>query len=294
MMGGMGGGQGGGQKRKYGEGGGKGNSQYSPESGEHAQLIQRVKLIQKEAAGKEAWKVFVSASGVGRNDPGAHSCESLASFISEQDPTFDVTTVAVAGSNQSLVDQIKQGQKKSAEFKQAWIVYTDANGGGVRDPSKHDAAFIQPFLDSAPAYEGSDSNRFLVEQIKQGQRKSGEFKQAWIAYTNANGDGNRDPTKYDAAFIQPFLDSVDSFTSVASDEEHTALIEKIKNAQRASKEFKESWWAFCQTNGEGKNDPVKHDKLFLQTFLDQSEWRGGMPTGSGGPVSRAVKRRRNA
>ena len=69
---------------------------------------------------------------------------------------------------QSLVDQIEQGQEKSGEFKQAWIVYTDAPsaglfGRGIRDPSKHGAAFLQTFLDSAPSPVTQESEPNIEE-----------------------------------------------------------------------------------------------------------------------------------
>jgi len=217
MMAGMGGGKGGGGK------GGK--SQFAPESEEHASLIQRVKTICKtEEVGKEAWGVFVSSSGLGKRDPAAHSCESLAAFISQHDPTFDPTTLSLSTeSNKSLVEQIRKGQKMSDEFRDAWIAYTDANGNGVRDGARHDAAFIQQFLDTAPMYE-----------------------------------------------------------SFESDAEHAALVAKIKNGQKSSQEFKEQWWTFCESYGAGKNDPLKHDKAFLQNFVAQT----AVPTGGGGIVSK--------
>mmetsp|Transcript_17634 Transcript_17634/g.40825 ORF Transcript_17634/g.40825 Transcript_17634/m.40825 type:complete len:611 (+) Transcript_17634:148-1980(+) len=55
---------------------------------------------------------------------------------------------AAAADNSALAERVKAIQRSSAEGKQAWVAYCEQQGTGYFDPSRHDAAFLQGFLDS--------------------------------------------------------------------------------------------------------------------------------------------------
>merc|ERR1740123_3004609 len=59
-----------------------------------------------------------------------------------------------------LVTEIKDLQRSDPFGKQAWSNYCSEEGGGVNDPSRHDPAFLQVFLDRYQSGEFGE----LVEQ----------------------------------------------------------------------------------------------------------------------------------
>eukprot|EP00747_Dinoflagellata_sp_TGD_P165008 gnl/TRDRNA2_/TRDRNA2_185753_c0_seq1.p1 gnl/TRDRNA2_/TRDRNA2_185753_c0~~gnl/TRDRNA2_/TRDRNA2_185753_c0_seq1.p1 ORF type:complete len:222 (-),score=35.11 gnl/TRDRNA2_/TRDRNA2_185753_c0_seq1:76-741(-) len=106
-----------------------------------------------------------------------------------------------------LVNQIKELQRADAGAKEQWGAYCEMHGGGIRDPSKHEAEFCQAFLDAFHRGEKFQSaNTDLAMLMKEGQRKSVHFKTAWSAYCANYGGGKNDPMKHDAAYMVSFLD----------------------------------------------------------------------------------------
>lgn len=184
-----------------------------------------------------------------------------------------------------LVTRVKNGQRGSEAFKEAWWNYVRENGNDVRDPSKHDSGFLSKFLASAPdahlavsggqgpAVAKDDQHQELMGWIKHGQRTSIEFKEAWIAFAKEYGNDNRDPGRHDASFLQTFLSSAPAVSQpppvpkVVEDANQRALVNQVKQHQRSSQEFKESWWSFCDSHGNGVRDPARHPAEFLQQFL---------------------------
>ena len=81
-------------------------------------------------ATRQACNVIVSASGIGRRDPAAHPCENLASFISEQGPTFDLTTVAIFLTIKVLLIRSNRARRSQASssypqhsFSYSWALH---------------------------------------------------------------------------------------------------------------------------------------------------------------------------
>jgi len=106
----------------------------------------------------------------------------------------------------ALVQQIKELQRSDPTAKQQWGEYCAAEGGNVRDPSKHEAKFIRAFMKSYSAgvrYECSASD--LAELFKEGQRKAPDWKLAWSLYAQANGCAQNDPAKQDEAVLVGFM-----------------------------------------------------------------------------------------
>eukprot|EP00927_Polykrikos_kofoidii_P044722 TRINITY_DN38610_c0_g1_i1.p1 TRINITY_DN38610_c0_g1~~TRINITY_DN38610_c0_g1_i1.p1 ORF type:complete len:233 (-),score=40.58 TRINITY_DN38610_c0_g1_i1:244-942(-) len=108
----------------------------------------------------------------------------------------------------SMVERIKEMQRTDPTAKEQWGAYCDNQGGGVRDPAKHDVIFLQDFLSryrSGVRLESADKVN-LALLFKEGQRKSHNWKRAWAAYCQLYGQGKNDPTKHDAQFLTGFLD----------------------------------------------------------------------------------------
>lgn len=59
------------------------------------------------------------------------------------------------GAHAQLVARVKEGQRSSPEWKRRWWRHCDAYGGGVRDPNRHEAAFIRQFLEGVSPEGGA-------------------------------------------------------------------------------------------------------------------------------------------
>lgn len=109
---------------------------------------------------------------------------------------------------ESLVTTVKDLQRSDHVAKEQWGAYCDTQGGGVRDPAKHNASFIQTFLSqyNAGVRFESATNANLAELFKEGQRKSANWKSAWAQYCQHYGGGMHDPGKHEVSFLVGFLD----------------------------------------------------------------------------------------
>ncbi|CAK0834846.1 unnamed protein product, partial [Prorocentrum cordatum] len=190
-----------------------GGSKYLPQDQEHANLVARVKAVQKsdKLEGADRWGDFVSERG-GKRDPASRTPEELAEFLAVADPAQATEGVTGQFSDEmALVAQVKNGQRNNEAFKNAWLEYCDANMEGLRDPTKHSAEGLRAFLETAPpvtAVESDEEHRKMVEQIKDrlhGQRADETFKLAWWKYCEVNGSTFMDPAKHDKAFLQAFV-----------------------------------------------------------------------------------------
>eukprot|EP00747_Dinoflagellata_sp_TGD_P162093 gnl/TRDRNA2_/TRDRNA2_179305_c0_seq1.p1 gnl/TRDRNA2_/TRDRNA2_179305_c0~~gnl/TRDRNA2_/TRDRNA2_179305_c0_seq1.p1 ORF type:complete len:240 (+),score=19.47 gnl/TRDRNA2_/TRDRNA2_179305_c0_seq1:83-721(+) len=202
---------------------------------------------------------------------------------------------------EALVAQVKENQRNDPVFKDQWGKYCQQHGEGFRDPSKHEAYFIQAFLDQYASgafadmpVEGADA---LVTLIKEGQRRSSNFKTAWSGYCQMYGSGFNDPAKHDHKFIVSFLDFVGQRGTASlswgamgtppgmmhmggpalkkartapvstGDPMKDRLVERIKNYQKSGDAQKQAWWTFCDMNLEGHHDPARHETAILSEFI---------------------------
>merc|ERR1712190_169794 len=91
---------------------------------------------------------------------------------------------------------------------------------GKRDPARHDPNSLQTFLSTAPAVRTPENDPYIqmmVSKIKENQRKSNVYKEAWHTYCQEHGkikqfQGTKskfqvqyDPSRHDASFLQQFL-----------------------------------------------------------------------------------------
>eukprot|EP00930_Biecheleria_cincta_P049070 TRINITY_DN34320_c0_g1_i1.p1 TRINITY_DN34320_c0_g1~~TRINITY_DN34320_c0_g1_i1.p1 ORF type:complete len:637 (+),score=79.24 TRINITY_DN34320_c0_g1_i1:112-2022(+) len=60
-----------------------------------------------------------------------------------------------AENHASLVQRVKNQQRASGAAREAWRNFCDSEGGGIRDPSKHEAAFLARFLSGLEQESGS-------------------------------------------------------------------------------------------------------------------------------------------
>jgi len=183
------------------------------ESASWAELVKKIKQMQRtDPAGKKAWIAYCEEHLGGKRDPGVHDEEVLRGFL-EARAEGGFEEDCSESSKVELVERIKKLQRTDDAAKQAWGDYC----GGVRDPSRHDAEFLQAFLGSlggspsagrrarakaaAPAGKGKACEEF----IRHGQWLSAAFKQAWSTYCSAYGAEHANPAAQQA-FVAEFAE----------------------------------------------------------------------------------------
>jgi len=174
-----------------------------------------------------------------------------------------------------LVSQIKAFQRSSEEHKQIWWAFCDSQGGGNRDPARHDEDVLQAFLteQGIQVAQGSKDQNFikgeLINKIKAFQRSSEEQKKAWWAFCDRN-EGHRDPARYEADVLQVFIAENGIQGVQGSGEQKRVLVAKIKGFQKSGEEQKQAWWAFCDAQGSKKRDPALHEVDILEAFVQEN------------------------
>jgi hypothetical protein len=209
---------------------------------------------------------------------------------------------------ENLVIQVKELQKNDHEAKQQWCIYTDLNGQGKRDPSKHGADFLKSFLSgyaSGKRFQTEEENLNVPALTKYLQKKSEPFKVVWAQYCNFVGGGVHDPVKHEPMFHIQFFDHLarSSMSNMAGvpgipppegmavggapmkrmrdsdnsgpkpvvssgDPVKDQLVQRIKNYQKLGQQEKELWWNHCETHLGGVRDPGRHDVATLQDFVN--------------------------
>eukprot|EP00756_Hemistasia_phaeocysticola_P031258 Hpha_TRINITY_DN16341_c1_g22::TRINITY_DN16341_c1_g22_i1::g.59810::m.59810 len=70
-----------------------------------------------------------------------------------------------------------------------------------------------------------------------------------------------------------------ALTTGVTSREHQEMIERVKQGQRASEQWKALWWSWCDSQGRGKHDPSKHSTAALiQAFQQIGPPPSGDPT----------------
>lgn len=181
---------------------------YVPYTAEHANLIARVKAIQKKQ-GNDGWSMFCERQGGAKRDPASRTPADLEAFLREADP--EGATIGIIGEFDemlALVHQIKSGCRMSEAFKELWQRFCDERANGLRDPSRHPVEQLRDFMRMAPEVPQPDSDPEhikLVDQIKQGQRTDEGFKQAWWKFCEEHGSKMMDPSRHEKSFLESFL-----------------------------------------------------------------------------------------
>lgn len=120
----------------------------------------------------------------------------------------------------TMVTIIKGMQRDDQVAKEQWWALCDHTGGGVRDPAKHDDAFLLTFIRKFQAGERFEvplaaGPGNLGEMFKEFQRKSKSFKEAWATYCDLHGTGKHDPNKQTQEFLVGFIDFLSRQGSMA-------------------------------------------------------------------------------
>eukprot|EP00931_Biecheleriopsis_adriatica_P028506 TRINITY_DN1698_c0_g1_i3.p1 TRINITY_DN1698_c0_g1~~TRINITY_DN1698_c0_g1_i3.p1 ORF type:complete len:231 (+),score=50.53 TRINITY_DN1698_c0_g1_i3:114-806(+) len=168
-----------------------------------------------------------------------------------------------------LISKIKDFQRSGEEQKQAWWTFCDSQGGGNRDPARHEAHVLQNFL-AQHGIQVDTGNSFLkgelILKIKDFQRSGEEQKQAWWAFCDSQG-GKRDPALHTVDVLQSFLAQHGIQVAQGTQEQKSKLVAKIKSYQTSGEAQKQQWWAFCDAQIGKKRDPALHSVATLEAFI---------------------------
>mmetsp|Transcript_70333 Transcript_70333/g.205703 ORF Transcript_70333/g.205703 Transcript_70333/m.205703 type:complete len:298 (+) Transcript_70333:60-953(+) len=229
-----------------------------------ADVVAAVKELQRtDPAAREQWRLYCENQGGGVRDPNKHPTQFLQVFLSE----FHAGIRPEISSQQasSLVDFVKEGQRKSAHWKQAWSLYCQSYGAGINDPSKHNQQFLVAFLDflgqngvaafgSAPPTPGADPT---------GTVPGADAAERLLKRPRTTAPGMPVPGLFPGVMPMP-MPVVGVSTG---DLEKDALVMRVKAFQRSGDAQRQLWSDYCDERLNGKRDPVKHDKIILETFL---------------------------
>lgn len=106
------------------------------------------------------------------------------------------------------IDMLKELQRTDPIGREQWWAFCDCHGEGVRDPGKHPVSFVQDFLDKYGSGMRFTSPRvnMMPELVKEGERRSSVFKEAWVSYVASFGSSMKDPSKHEESFLVGFMD----------------------------------------------------------------------------------------
>lgn len=125
------------------------------------------------------------------------------------------------GSREYLVAQVKAFQRMGDDNNQLWGMFVDGGFDGIRDPSRHEAATLQEFVEthgvppldegasgggSGGAYLGGGHDPAkdeLVQRVKTFQKASKDNSEMWREF-NAES-GTFDPNRHEAETLQEFV-----------------------------------------------------------------------------------------
>eukprot|EP00411_Alexandrium_monilatum_P027400 CAMPEP_0175384258 /NCGR_PEP_ID=MMETSP0095-20121207/28248_1 /TAXON_ID=311494 /ORGANISM="Alexandrium monilatum, Strain CCMP3105" /LENGTH=344 /DNA_ID=CAMNT_0016682667 /DNA_START=6 /DNA_END=1037 /DNA_ORIENTATION=- len=148
----------------------------------------------------------------------------------------------VSDNHTELVKRVKRLQRDDEVQRQLWWQWCDATGHGVRDPKRHTEQFMLEFFDAVARDEVP--NVLLKASARSGASSS-----------TAGGGGGAMSRDFQA------------LAAVSEDAGLDELVNRVKEGQRQSTEWKRRWWRHCDQNGNGIRDPRRHEIAFLLEFL---------------------------
>jgi len=220
-------------------------------------------------------------------------------------------------SQEGLVAKVKELQRADVHAREQWQAFADVHGKGVKDPTRHEAQFLQEYIShltsGARLEVGQDQD--LTIAIKALQKRSTNVKQFWAQYCLMAGGGRNDPAKHDGAYHVKFFDTLAQAAlnaggleaGMGAGDPHAkrmrdasgmavgmpmgggsgkdALVNQVKAFQRSSEQAKELWATYADTYLHGMRDPSRHDEATLQEFCQNHnvpQVSAGTPAGPGG------------
>lgn len=110
---------------------------------------------------------YVSSYGGGNYEPFHHDAKFLEEFVREARSAINA--------NSSLVNEVKRLQSSSVHASEAWKRMCYEEGGGEYDPKKHEAWFLENFLDHPDVRsEAHEDDISRLEQLAQSSGKVGK------------------------------------------------------------------------------------------------------------------------
>lgn len=144
-------------------------------------LVERLKTLQRSSAkAKQAWETYCQDSGTKFFDPWRHDAAFLETFFEKLDKgefgEIPQEPQQAMHPPDELVEKVKLLQRSSPEGKLAWEKYCQSSSTTFFDPSKHDGAFLENFLN---ALEGGQFGSIEVpdpHSLARGKGKPGPGK----------------------------------------------------------------------------------------------------------------------
>jgi hypothetical protein len=222
---------------------------------EGGELVKFIKLGQRKSQGwKAAWEAYCAErpknNGRPEHDPAKHDSSFLEGFFDFIGRAYYSTSMMGSSMGyggagmgmgmgmsappakrgyggmgtttgdpmrDQLIAKIKAFQRTGEAAKQTWHTFCDTSLGGMYDPSRHDAATLQMFIDSNGINDipmggmggggggGVGANHPLVMRIKNYQRQGEAQKQAWHTYCDTSLGGKYDPSRHEESALNTFI-----------------------------------------------------------------------------------------
>lgn len=220
--------------------------------------VEVIKDLQRtDQTGKEQWGAYCDQHGAGIRDPSRQTVQFVQQFLTQYRAGHRLETPQ----NTALADLVKEGQRRSTHWKQAWASYCQHYGGGLHDPMKHEQSFLVGFLD------------FL------GQRGTMSFEMGVPMAMLQGGIPDRGSLRSRPRGAGPMMYGIGGMGGAAlgslgggggsGNPARDALAVRVKAWQRSGESQRQAWWAYCDEHLGGVRDPVRHEQEVLQTFLNQ-------------------------
>lgn len=184
----------------------------------------------------------------------------------------------------ALVQEVKSIQRESPEGKELWKRLTDDEGGGVKDPARHQVGFLRRFLEEASQLPRSRPphapphvpHQDLVARVKDLQRNGpAEAKEAWSRFCDARGGGRRDPGRHSPEFLQEFfaestgteqppMEEPPGADSLSPAEE---LAHEVRQLECQSEDSKLLWHYWCELEGGYARQHTRNTPALLEGFI---------------------------
>lgn len=188
-----------------------GEGSEAQQDAEKTQLVLKVKAVTK--AGLElyqSWGRLCQLKYGGVLDPSLRTSAELNEWL---DSLGEAVEVAVRRA--SVLDQVKDLKRRSAEVTQAWVRYCDRNHKGKKAPGYRTTEELLLWLDSVAHLAvdlEDDEPEFapieLVKEMKAKLRKNPDMQNAWNKWCRDNYEGMVDPAFRTEWELQEFLDLV--------------------------------------------------------------------------------------
>lgn len=236
-------------------------------------LIEQVKEAQSSSRDvNQAWNEYCNNEGDGTRDPRRHPASFLRRFLEsiddgpspprggkgrgradEEEEDDDPLGLPwkkgksrekrwQESSWDELVQFVRSSQSGSRRTNELWNDFCDAEGGGTRDPSRHNTAFLREFLASLDGWESKGARK----------RDRGRDRE-W----------EREP----AVHLEPKAPKWAEQQQRKSEGEKSDLTSQVQAALASSRQVQDAWNEFCDTKGCGIRDATRHVASFLQRFL---------------------------